>query len=318
MVQVRDFLPSVLLPTFAWPHRCVGSKITDHAPPLHKPTSRWLRLLVGLIHKQLSKFSIHYYCPWLGIPAINQLMQLPYGLALKSSDGTLVEEVLATLMARDAGLPVQKIIPYGEHPDQPHALISILMTRLPGDDLGQVYDKLSQVEREKVLEDVKCVFTAIRNWPSPWGETRICSPSGAGIRSIRVPHHRIPPCENKGELVDFLLSTASDYDFYCAEDFDKAMTAVNSLRSISHKVVFSHGDLKPHNIMVHQGRVSGIIDFESAGWYPEFWDFTTARRFCRKELWWYDFVAKLGGSAYEREQEIENALIKLTIDSFVW
>ncbi|KAK8224934.1 kinase-like domain-containing protein [Phyllosticta capitalensis] len=305
MVQVRDFLPSVLLPTFTWPHRRVGSKITDHAPTLHKPTCRLLRLLVGLIHKQLSEFSIHYYCPWLGIPASNQLMQLPFGLALKWSDGTLVEEVLAILMARDAGLP-------------PHALIFISMTRLPGDDLGQVYDKLSQVEREKVLEDVKCVFTVIRNWPSSWGDTRICSPSGAGIRSIRVPHHRIPPCENKDELIDFLISTASNFDFDSAKDFEKAMAAANSLRSMPHQVVFSHGDLKPHNIMVHQGRVSGIIDFESAGWYPEFWDFTTARRFCRKELWWYDFVAKLGGSAYEREQEIERALIRLTIDSFVW
>ncbi|KAK7541921.1 kinase-like domain-containing protein [Phyllosticta citribraziliensis] len=318
MGWLRLLVPSILLPTFTWPHRLTSSKITNAAPSLQTPTPRWLRLLVGLIHTLLSELSMRYYCRWLELPVDNQIMQLPFGLVLKWSDGTQVEEVLATKMARAAGLPVPRIISYGEHPDTPHAVVSILMTRLPGEELGQVYDKLSQVQREAVLEDLKSIFSAIRKWHNPWGGTRICSPSGAGIRSVRVPHHQIPPCENKDEFIDFLLQPKSKSAFDSVEDFETGLAAVKSLRSIPHKIVFSHGDLKHHNIMVHRGRVSGIIDWESAGWYPEFWDFTTARRVCRKEFWWYDFVAKLGGSEYEREQDIESSLTQLTIDSFTW
>ncbi|KAF2026738.1 hypothetical protein EK21DRAFT_103008 [Setomelanomma holmii] len=62
-----------------------------------------------------------------------------------------------------------------------------------------------------------------------------------------------------------------------------------------HRIVITHGDLHPRNIMVNlethesppmQGeviqtemkviRVSSIIDWEAAGWYPEFWEFVKA------------------------------------------
>jgi hypothetical protein len=62
-----------------------------------------------------------------------------------------------------------------------------------------------------------------------------------------------------------------------------------------HRIVMTHGDLHPRNIMVTleasqpiptQGeavrtgdtivRVSSIIDWETAGWYPESWEFVKA------------------------------------------
>ncbi|KAF8153449.1 hypothetical protein B0H34DRAFT_723640 [Crassisporium funariophilum] len=44
-----------------------------------------------------------------------------------------------------------------------------------------------------------------------------------------------------------------------------------------HRIVLSHGDLNPKNIMLLDGKddsisVSGIIDWEMGGWYPEYWD----------------------------------------------
>ena len=34
-----------------------------------------------------------------------------------------------------------------------------------------------------------------------------------------------------------------------------------------------HGNLHLRNILVYGGRVSGIIDWETGGWYPEYWGF---------------------------------------------
>ena len=43
-------------------------------------------------------------------------------------------------------------------------------------------------------------------------------------------------------------------------------------------VYFTHGDLNPANIMVSgtpgSYKVSGIIDWEQAGWYPEWWEYS--------------------------------------------
>ncbi|KAM4065193.1 phosphotransferase enzyme family protein [Hirsutella rhossiliensis] len=40
--------------------------------------------------------------------------------------------------------------------------------------------------------------------------------------------------------------------------------------------VFTHGDLNPFNILVRGDQVVGIIDWEFAGWYPYYWEYTSA------------------------------------------
>jgi hypothetical protein len=43
-----------------------------------------------------------------------------------------------------------------------------------------------------------------------------------------------------------------------------------------HEIVFTHADLKADNIIVKDGRVAAILDWEMAGWYPEYWEFAKA------------------------------------------
>lgn len=38
--------------------------------------------------------------------------------------------------------------------------------------------------------------------------------------------------------------------------------------------VFTHGDLNPFNVFVRDGLVVGILDWEFAGWYPAYWEYT--------------------------------------------
>ena len=39
------------------------------------------------------------------------------------------------------------------------------------------------------------------------------------------------------------------------------------------RIVLTHGDLVPRNILVKNGRIVGIIDWEMAGFYPEYWEY---------------------------------------------
>ncbi|KAB8200817.1 kinase-like domain-containing protein [Aspergillus parasiticus] len=66
-----------------------------------------------------------------------------------------------------------------------------------------------------------------------------------------------------------------------------------------HRTVFTHGDLQPKNIMVDEvesfedGSSSfkiTLIDWELAGWYPEYWDFCNATISCRFKPDWLEFI----------------------------
>lgn len=266
----------------------------------------------------LFHFSVHY-CRWVDTPFDNQIVPLPFGLMLKWSDGTRLEEVLATEVCRAAGIPTPKIISYGDHPDTPHAPISILMTRLPGRELGQMYKYLSPEARATTLRELKLYLSTIRSWESPWGEERVCSITGGAIRSIRVPKHTIGPCETPQEFHEHLLSTARN-SFASEAEFEKKLRTAKKLQDLQQPgVKFTHGDLKHHNILVdEEGHITGFLDWEAAGWYPEFWEYTTALRFLRRDFWWYEFLMQLGADRYLEELKCENALTGLTVDSWAW
>lgn len=318
MGWLHRLIPHLLLPSFTWPHRIVGRvPLKSTIPPTPELVHRLLRRILGFVHVYLRSFSRHY-CRWVGVPFDNQIAQLPFGLILKWSDGTRLEEVMATLVARSAGFPVPKVISYGEHPDHPHAPVSILMTRLPGEELGRTWESLNEEERENAFSEMQIILRMMRNWPHAWGEERICSVSGTALRSVRVPNHLIGPCENEEEFNDCLISPASCHRFPSEDIFKGKLNCWKRIRSMRHRIVFTHGDVKHHNILFHKGHISGLIDWESAGWYPEYWEFTTALKYCPKDFWWYGFISKLGGSEYMVQVECERALTSLTVDSYAW
>ncbi|OJD11386.1 hypothetical protein AJ78_07836 [Emergomyces pasteurianus Ep9510] len=222
------------------------------------------------------------------------MASLPFGMILKWSDGTRVKEVQAMKVARAAGLPV------------------------PRKKLGQVYEGLDEDEREAIFQELKLYLDTMRKWPNPWGGDRICSLTGSAIRSVRVRNHKVGPCENEQEFNDYLISAAFSRMFSSEKAYRHARNRAQKLHSMPHRVVFSHGNLKHHNVMVHKGRISGFLDWESAGWYPEYWEYTTSLRFTRETFWWFNFVARLGGEKYLVELQCARALTLLTSSSYVW
>lgn len=40
--------------------------------------------------------------------------------------------------------------------------------------------------------------------------------------------------------------------------------------------VFTHADLNPGNILVRGDKVVAIIDWQLSGWYPGYWEYTSA------------------------------------------
>ena len=68
-----------------------------------------------------------------------------------------------------------------------------------------------------------------------------------------------------------------------------------------HQIMFSHGDLGFHNVIVKDGHVNAIIDWEYAGWYPEHWDYCKTISFLASTEEGYVTCKEL----YEKQYHVE-------------
>ena len=69
-----------------------------------------------------------------------------------------------------------------------------------------------------------------------------------------------------------------------------------------HKILFTHNDIAPRNILVREAKVVGIVDWEFAGYYPEYWEYVKA--FC-----WPDWQ-----SNWIKEGVLDNILEPYTLE----
>lgn len=302
-------------PDFTWPRRMEPS-ICKTTPEIPSIPGKLRRRAWGLVHKSLYHIS-GWYGPWFGIALDVNIMQLPFGLVLKWTDRTSIEEAVAMRMARAAGMPVPRVLSCGEHPNAPYnRFFSILMTRLPGFPLENSGDSLLVESEDPWLFELKECVTSMRTWLTPYSDS-VCSAMGTSLRSSRVPNHIMGPFTNENEFHHFLLSPASGHGFSTTTEYVKALAQANEIRKYPHRITFTHGDLKAHNILVgDDGHLSGFLDWESAGWYPEYWDFITAMRYGTNS-WWSKVASWIGGDQYVRQLACDIALNSLTVDSYV-
>ena len=68
-----------------------------------------------------------------------------------------------------------------------------------------------------------------------------------------------------------------------------------------HEIVFTHADFAPRNILVEGGRVTAILDWEYAGWYPEYWEHIQALRQLMPMRGWPEYLERILPPQYERE-----------------
>jgi aminoglycoside phosphotransferase (APT) family kinase protein len=66
-----------------------------------------------------------------------------------------------------------------------------------------------------------------------------------------------------------------------------------------HEIVFTHSDLAPWNILVDGGRVTAILDWEYAGWYPAHWEYCQALRHLRPMFDWPEYLARIFPPKFE-------------------
>ncbi|XWW94770.1 hypothetical protein V2A60_002718 [Cordyceps javanica] len=129
----------------------------------------------------------------------------------------------------------------------------ITMTFIEGLTLQQAWPVLTQDERSTILNELRGYITQLRALTG----TRLGRLDGQGVAEF---HHWLvrPPKR---------LDSQSMY-----------WHQITTQLSNDYPVVFTHGDIAARNIIVRDGHIAALLDWEYAGWYPEYWDYVFAIR----------------------------------------
>lgn len=178
----------------------------------------------------------------------------------------------------------------------------LVMTRAPGVPLGDVLYRMSDAEIVQLDEDLRRCLWELRGIPNPHGpQSTICSAHGQGCFDFRInnsTHADVVKFKSEAEFNAYLLSDVPE------NEHAKTVSAL----CILHNIYFTHGDLNPRNILVDRGRLSGIVDWENAGWFPEYWEYTKVHYINRWRNRFLDDVVEKIFPDYKKELENEQFL----------
>jgi len=143
---------------------------------------------------------------------------------------------------------------------------TIVMEYVEGRNLEELWTELSSEEKQNIAEQMRHIIDQLRGL------------KGDYIGAV-----------NRGPAVDTRKSTYVGGPFNDEKEFNKfllgnVISAIPALyleamrqMRIGHDIVFSHGDINLHNILVKDQKIVALLDWEYAGWYPEHWEYV---KFC--------------------------------------
>ncbi|KAK0498147.1 kinase-like protein [Armillaria luteobubalina] len=166
-----------------------------------------------------------------------------------------------------------------------------------------------------LIADLRKALTELRSIPPP--------PSGevSGLHGSSFVHIRcgdsclVQPLKSIRAFHDMLLANVS-----FESRMPRLLHMASPIHAKPHKLCFSHCDLNKTNIVVTEdGRLAAIIDWEAAGWFPEYWEYTS--QVMQNTVHFPKILDKFRGAVgvfekgcYEKELELELALCQSTGD----
>ncbi|KAK4446309.1 kinase-like domain-containing protein [Podospora aff. communis PSN243] len=206
----------------------------------------------------------------------HQLVQrLPFGLYLKrhGESAELRNEFNALRMVRrHTSIPTPLALDVVSATAKPSGASSesyLLTTKVPGIPLFRCLHVLSDSDCEEIARQLKDYVVQLRAVPRSQrpGPNVISNTLGEACRDCRI---------RGGMPIGPFANEAA---------FSQLLRFSDDPARRGHKIVFTHADLNPRNILVDKvtrsdgtsgWRITGIVDWENAGHYPEYWEYTKA------------------------------------------
>ena len=182
---------------------------------------------------------------------------------------------------------------------------------ISGTPLDRVWANLTADMKSHVREQLNRILAELRRLPGPSKEGNL----GGGTPPVCVAGHRFPkdsssPIASEAQFNDFLL-----------DDPGLEPARVDYIRRslrCDHRIVMTHGDLCPLNILVEIGdrpHIAGIVDWETAGAYPEYWEYINSLKLSfQKRDDWYLYLPEASIGSFFNEYATHTVIGRFATD----
>ena len=232
------------------------------------------------------------------------VVRIAPGVAAKYCPEGVAEEALCMQLAATLPIPVPRVLWYPGNPRTRYVLIlyssarnvahfcllhrvpedgnalanpdwvwCIYMDEVPGVSLYKVLDSLSDDVLRSLGKQLREIVDHIASIKSPTGT--ISATDDGPLRTFIAPAWVQP--EEAFTSNDAFVAWVTDLFARC--DTPRPIARAYAEERLAHlagpaEVRFTHGDLVPKNIMVSADgtRITGIIDWGNAGYYPDYWE----------------------------------------------
>ncbi|RAL04726.1 aminoglycoside phosphotransferase family protein [Aspergillus ibericus CBS 121593] len=211
------------------------------------------------------------------------------GLILKDRGPGLrsFETFNANFVREKTIIPVPTIIGSWQDGDR----VVILMKRIPGEPLSKLWPKLKPKERESIAKQTAGYLSQLR---------RLTSDKIQGVGNRPIYSNLLFPYKRGGDSFPPHGPFSSDDALWADMGIGIKKTFPASMYDDLRRVMppakpytFTHCDLASDNIMVQDGKVKGILDWEYSGYFPVWWEYVcTSAAFNQEDQEWKTLLRK--------------------------
>lgn len=205
-------------------------------------------------------------------------------------------------VAEHTSIPVPKV--FNAHYYDDDLYIEIEYVREMSLEAAWHRDNLSQDQKNQIVAEVAGYISQLRKLKPPW-EGIVASASLDGVLDHRVGSYTFGPFTNHDGFHSYLRADVPIEN--CDESLGPEVTLCHSRR---YRSCFTHADIAPRNIMINNGKVSAIVDWEFGGWYPEYWEYTKVHYGRTNRSEWYNGLEN-AMERYDDELKAEQTLWRL-------
>ena len=190
---------------------------------------------------------------------------LPLGLCLKKArnKARANETNALRLVEEQTDIPAARFVDLALQDEKTGFL---LMTRVYGDRLEDVFYRVTDEARRALGKELgRCIFQ-LRKIQNK-SKYQVTNTLGGPTFDHRFEEKQCGPYRSNVEFFDYLTEYLEK---------QRAERLLSAFYAKEHRSFFTHSDIHRSNIFLRNGRLSGIIDWEPAGFKPELWEYIKA------------------------------------------
>jgi aminoglycoside phosphotransferase (APT) family kinase protein len=188
---------------------------------------------------------------------------------VKTGDCVRLAEAAAMKLVREkTSIPVPEV--HNAYIDSASGHVRIVMEFIEGDSLEDMWDQYNANEKDQIIQQLHDMFAQLRNV------------KGTFIGSVDKSACEDPIFdEDLGAYGPYEDEASFNQGIITALKNTSPSGWTNTVCALigalgAHDIVLTHGDIAPRNIIVRDGNIVAVLDWELAGFYPEYWDYVKA------------------------------------------